>query len=172
MTDDRANIVLIGPRACGKSTLALRLAERLVRPFVDLDDELSRRAGTSVDAAFVALGEAGFRALERAVLADAARLSATVIATGGGAVLGGEAFAALARTGVVVLLDVPAAELLRREAGRSRPPLTGLPPEQELVHVLAERLPLYRAAADIVVPADGPDPILALWQSLPPRIRG
>ncbi|MCB9898308.1 MAG: shikimate kinase [Planctomycetes bacterium] len=172
MSFEGTNVVLVGMRASGKTSLGRRLSERLGRPFVDLDDELAARVGLPVDEALRSLGEPAFRELERELLRQAAERRDSVIATGGGAVLGGDAFAALAAAGVVVWLQVEVDELVRRGSARPRPPLTPLSPEAEVRRLLAEREPLYRAAADIAIPAGGPDPILDLLSRLPPRIRG
>ena len=48
----------------GKSTIGLQLAERLDRRFVDLDAEIERTPGTSIDELFAKRGEAHFRELE------------------------------------------------------------------------------------------------------------
>lgn len=160
------NIILIGMRASGKSSLGRRLARARGRPFLDLDDELARRVRCDVDALLAARGEAAFRRLEGPVLEWAATRRGHVIATGGGAVLHPRAFAALAATGPVVYLQAPAAELVQRGAGRPRPALTALPPYDEVAALLRRRDPLYRAAASLTIPASRTDPILALLHVL------
>lgn len=160
------NIILIGMRASGKSSIGRRLARATRQPFVDLDDELGRRAGCDVDALLAGRGEVAFRRLEAPVLAWAATRRGHVIATGGGAVLHARLFAALAATGVVVYLQAPAAELARRGAGRSRPTLTGLAAKDEVAALLRRREPLYRAAARFTIPVARTDLILALLHVL------
>ncbi len=163
------NIVLVGMRGCGKSTLGRALAARLGRPFVDLDDEIARRAGCTADELLAGRGEAAFREHEAAALADAATLSGHVIATGGGAVLHGRPFAALAATGLVVYLQAPLQLLVARGALRRRPPLTDLPHAQEVSELLQRREPLYLASAQITIPVGNADPILSLLQALRAR---
>jgi len=164
------NVVLIGMRASGKTTLGRALAARLSLPLLDLDDEVGRLAGTTADALLAERGEAAFRAVEERALREAARRSRHVIATGGGAVLHPEAFAALAATGTVVYLQAALDTLVQRAALRPRPPLLPLPPEREIAALLALRDPLYRAAAQIVVPVEGGDPILPLLVALRNRV--
>ena len=160
------NVILIGMRASGKSTLGRRLARALGRPFLDLDDELARRSGRSVDALLAERGEAGFRRLEAPVLAWAATRRGSVIATGGGAVLHARPFAALAATGTVLYLQAPAAELARRGEGRLRPALTALSPYDEVAALLRRREILYRTQAAFTIPVSRTDPILALLHVL------
>ena len=160
------NVILIGMRASGKSTLGRRLARALGRPFLDLDVELARRCGRSVDALLAERGEAGFRRLEAPVLAWAATRRGSVIATGGGAVLHARPFAALAATGTVLYLQAPAAELARRGEGRLRPALTALSPYDEVAALLRRREILYRTQAAFTIPVSRTDPILALLHVL------
>ncbi len=160
------NLVLIGMRACGKSTLGAELARRLARPFRDLDDELARVAGKSADRVLAEDGEAVFRALEAEILGRAATWEGRVIATGGGAVLHGELFAALCATAQVVYLEVPAGELAARAAGRPRPPLTDLSLREEVTALLGERAPLYAKAATWTIPATSGDPVHAILEAL------
>src|SRR4051794_41193739 len=86
----KQHLVLIGLMGAGKTTVGRRCAEALGRSFVDTDDLVSTQAGASVPEVFVAEGEAGFRARERAAIADAvASPEPLVIACGGGAVVDG-----------------------------------------------------------------------------------
>jgi shikimate kinase len=163
------NIVLVGMRGSGKTTVGRALAAALERPFLDLDDEVARLAGCSADELLATRGEPAFRAVEVQGLQHAAALRGHVIATGGGAVLHPQDFSALAATGIVVYLQAPAELLLERGARRPRPALTELPPAQEVAALLARRDPLYRAAAQIIIPAGGADPILALLEALRER---
>ena len=160
------NVILIGMRASGKSTIGRRLARAAGRPFVDLDDELARRSGSSIDALLAERGEAAFRRLEAPVLAWAATRRGCVIATGGGAVLHPRPFEALAATGTVIYLQAPAAELARRGEGRLRPALTDLSPYDEVAALLRRRESLYRAQSAFTIPVSRTDPILALLHVL------
>lgn len=160
------NLVLVGMRASGKSTVGRGLAERLGRPFLDLDEALAERAGRPVDEVLAREGEARFRELEREVLHAAAGRRGHVIATGGGAVLDRDAFAALARHAVVVYLQADVEALVARSRERPRPPLTDLPAADEVAELLARRHPLYLRVAQIVVPVVSGDPIISIVASL------
>lgn len=165
-TPDADNVVLVGLRATGKTELGRRLALRLGRPFLDTDALVEEIAGRAADALLAQRGEAAFRLVERQALVRAARARGTVVATGGGAVLNGEEFARLAATGVVVHLTAPVDELVRRARARPRPALLPLPLAEEVEALHAARTPLYRAVAQITVPVDRGDPILALLDRL------
>ena len=151
------NVVLVGARGAGKTTIAPLLAARLRRPWLDLDRELERRAGRSVREIFAADGEPAFRTLEAAEFA-AVPEDDWIVATGGGIVLRPENRARLARAWCVWLVaDLDA--LVRRTAGDgNRPALTSLPPREEAAALLAARTPLYQEVARRRFVADGRTP--------------
>lgn len=140
---DRTNLVLVGMPGCGKTTVGRALARLSGKPFVDLDEEIVRRAGKSIPDIFREEGEAAFRELEAQVLADVCARSGQVIATGGGAVLRAENRAAMRRTGQVYFLCRNLEEL----------PTDGRPLSQKgsLEEMYRVRKPLYSAAADTVI---------------------
>jgi shikimate kinase len=162
------NIFLIGYRGSGKTTVARALAGVLGWEWVDADAELERRAGKSIQQIFAESGEGAFRDLESAVVADLARRDRHVIALGGGAPVRDENRRALAGRGQVVWLKASPETLHARIAadpttGARRPNLTGQGGLAEIRQLLAEREPIYRACADLVLDAEAhaPDNIAA-----------
>ena len=164
-------LFLVGPRCSGKTTLAGLLAERFGLSCLDTDAILTAEAGMSVSEIVEREGWEAFRTRESRALAAAA-LPGAVVATGGGIVLDPQNRAFMRASGLVIYLDAPAELLSERlardcDAGR-RPSLTGEKPEQEMVRVLAERAPLYRASAHYRVDASPPpqavlEAVAALW---------
>jgi len=119
---DGVAVVLVGFMGAGKSTVGRALAVRCGVPFVDCDEVIEREHGP-ISAIFAAQGEAGFRALEEAVvlrvLAEAER-SPCIVALGGGAVSGAAVRARLADLAQVVWLQAPVEDLwIRTGAGES-----------------------------------------------------
>jgi shikimate kinase len=152
------SIFLVGPRCCGKTTLAGLLAERFGLSCLDTDAILTAEAGMSVAEIVDREGWEGFRQRESRALVAAA-VPGAVVATGGGVVLDPRNRAFMRASGLVVYLDAPAAllgERLARDRGAVRPSLTGEGSEQELARVLAEREPLYRGSAHCRVDASPP----------------
>ncbi len=138
------NILLVGMPGCGKSTLGKLLATELGRKFVDLDAEIVKRAGCPIPEIFQTEGEEGFRARETEVVADICRESGLVIATGGGVVTREENLPQMSQNGRVVFLDIAPEGL----------PTAGRPLSQQKTpeQLYRERLPLYKKAADIILP--------------------
>ena len=146
------NIFLVGLMGAGKSTIGRQLAKELGWEFVDSDHEIEARTGASIPLIFDVEGEAGFRLREKKVIDELSRREGVVLATGGGVVLDPENRAHLAARGVVVYLCATADQLYARTAkDRNRPLLQTPDPRGKLQNLLAQRDPLYREIADLVV---------------------
>lgn len=153
------NVILVGPMGAGKTTVGKALARLAHMEFIDLDIELEDRTGVSVTTIFEIEGEEGFRRRESALLEEMAARQGSVIATGGGAVVREENRRLIRRMGLVVYLAAPVSRLLRRTRNsRNRPLLNTPDPEKTLTALLAERDPLYREVADIVIRVDDRSP--------------
>jgi shikimate kinase len=151
---DRPVVVLVGPPGAGKSTVAHLLAGRLGVASCDTDDLVVTRAGKPIADIFVDDGEAAFRKLESAAVADVLASERGVVALGGGAVTTA-ATRALLRSHRVVFLDVGlSAAAARVGLGGSRPLLLGNVRSQ-LKGLLDARRPLYEDVAELTVPTDG-----------------
>ena len=168
-------LFLIGSRGTGKSTVGRVLAARLGWGFVDADERIEADAGRTIADIFATEGEAGFRDRESATLAELARLSQHVVATGGGVVLRPGNREQLRAAGFVAWLTAsPEAAWERIQADATtaarRPNLTARGGLDEVAALIADREPLYREAADFIAPTDGRSPeavadaILTAWQ--------
>ena len=154
MTDKK--IILIGPMGAGKSSIGRRLSKLLDLPFFDTDQAIRERAGVAIDFIFEKEGEAGFRVREERVLAELLTGVHAVIATGGGIVLRPQNREAMKLHGRVVFLETGIEwQLARTRLGTHRPLLDTPDPRGQLEKLHAERINLYRQAADITVNTDG-----------------
>ena len=149
-------VVLVGPPGAGKSTAGARAAALLGLPFLDLDDEIGRVAGQSVDALFAAEGETSFRVREAQALALALDGRNLLIAAGGGVVDAAPNRARLQRAHVI-WLDVDDDTALLRLAG-ARPWLPADDDARRSVYRLREagRRPLRAELAHARVDGRGP----------------
>jgi shikimate kinase len=156
----------------GKTTVGRLLAKRLKRSFYDTDEEIERRCGVRIPVIFDIEGEAGFRAREKQVIADLCELGNTVLATGGGAVLAAENRRTMAAHGIVVYLHARPPHLWQRvRHDRNRPLLATADPQQKLEALYAERDPLYREIADLVIDT-GKQSVQTLAKDLLARLDG
>jgi shikimate kinase / 3-dehydroquinate synthase len=141
------HVVLVGFMGSGKTSLGRQLAERLERPFLDLDAAIEERAGKSITELFAERGEQEFRRIEEhAVRVALAATEPSVLALGGGAVTSADTRGRLAGQ-FVVLVDVDVDLAWRRARGSERPLAQD---EGEFRRLYDERQPLYREVADAV----------------------
>lgn len=152
-------IFLVGPMGAGKTTIGRRLAQGLRRDFLDSDQEVEQRAGASIPLIFAVEGEAGFRAREKAVIAELTQHPALVLATGGGAILDPDNRRCLAARGLVIYLHTSVEEqLCRTRHDHHRPLLQTADPRTRLETLFVVRDPLYREVADLTIVSDGQSP--------------
>jgi shikimate kinase len=146
------NIFLVGPMGAGKSTVGRQLAQSLGFQFKDSDQEIQRRTGVDIPTVFEFEGEEGFRSRERQVIDELSQEEGIVLATGGGCVLRADNRRDLAARGLVIYLHCsPEQQHSRTSKDRNRPLLQTDEPLQRLRDLMAERDPLYRQVADLVV---------------------
>lgn len=141
------NIILIGMPGSGKTTLGIRLARQLGRPFADSDALLAERCGMDAGNYLSRYGEEAFRSLETQVLEELGKASGLVIATGGGCVTRPENYALLHQNGTLFFLTRSLEKLPTK--GR---PLSGTHGVQALYEA---RRTSYLAFSDHVISNDG-----------------
>ena len=157
------NIVLMGYRGCGKSSLGKKIASKTWKDFIDTDEKVRDRFdGATIAEIWEAHGEPAFRTAEAEVVAEAMNESNAVIALGGGTLMSADARAAVeaASGGKKIYLHCRAAVLAERIAADpagtgNRPGLTegssGAADPDEIAKVLEERDPVYREVSDAVL---------------------
>lgn len=145
------NIVLIGYRGSGKTTVGQLLAARLGWPFVDADEWIVSQAGLNIRQIFQQHGEGRFRQMETQALRELMLRDEHIVSLGGGAVLSEENRRIIIESRHLVLyLSGDPEELHRRissdpATADNRPALTGLGGGiEEIRHLLSQRDPWYR----------------------------
>ena len=142
----------------GKTTVGADVANRLQRPFCDIDWAIESQAQATVTEIFSEQGEPAFRDLEERLTLKALRSrSASVIALGGGTPGSAAVREELARTALTVQLEVDVDEAWRRSAETGRPLARD---EAAFRRLYEERQPAYAAARDAVA-RDADDVVLA-----------
>ena len=147
------NIILIGYRGSGKSTVGRRLAARMKRRFVDTDDLIESKEGQISDIV-KSHGWDYFRAVEKRMIEEISKEDNLVIALGGGAVLDPVNITNLERNGLIIWLKASREALRKRmeqdpQTFASRPTLTGKGTIEELEEMMAHRDPFYDKASKI-----------------------
>ena len=150
------NIVLIGYRGSGKSTVGRKLAVRLKLRFVDIDDLIEDRQGTPISDIVKSHGWGHFRKLERNTIEEISKEDHLIIAPGGGAVLDSDNVKALRKNGLIIWLKADKQTLLKRLSqdpvtNTRRPTLTGKGTSEELKEVMSLREPIYERVSEIQI---------------------
>lgn len=144
--NEQRNLVVTGFMGTGKTVVGQKVAQRLCRPFVDMDAEIEARAGKPVPRIFAEDGEAAFRELERTLCQELGKRDGLVVATGGGTSIDPDNRAVLMEESTIVCLHAPPEEISRRVKGdASRPLLAVDDPGAEIERLLSRRREAYAA---------------------------
>ena len=155
------NVYLIGFSGSGKSAIGRRLARRMRRKHVDMDDEIVARTGSPIPEIFRREGEPGFRSREKELLEEISGRKRLIVSTGGGVPLDPGNRAAMAKSGVIVCLEAKPDFLYGRlkrhlgdeSKGQVRPLLEGDDPKKR-IEALKEYRQRFYATADWTVHTD------------------
>jgi shikimate kinase len=169
------NLILVGYRGTGKSTVGHELSIALRLQLVSLDEELVRRAGTSIPELVKTRGWDDFRNLEQALVAELTEGTGRILDCGGGVVERSANILALRAAGTVFWLTASPATIVDRiSGGAERPALTAtMSFTEEVETVLARRNPLYAEIAHVRIDTEQSSPqevgrlIASLWPSDP-----
>lgn len=124
-------IFLTGFMASGKSTVGFALADILKKDFFDLDVEIEKRLGKTINSIFEDEGAAFFRLVEREVLLDLSKLEDAVIALGGGTLLELENLFVVEQSGILIWLTTTPEEIWKRVENSNKRQLILRSPGQE-----------------------------------------
>jgi shikimate kinase/3-dehydroquinate synthase len=142
----------------GKTTIGRILARKLGKRFIDSDHEIEARTGASIPWIFEIEGEESFRRREAEVIRDLCAEDGVVLATGGGAVLNAETRASLKTRGTVIYLRANVNSIMVRTShDKNRPLLQTADPRRRLEELMAQREPLYREIAQLVIDTGRPN---------------
>lgn len=161
------NVVLIGMKHCGKSTLGAALAKRWNSPFYDVDamieamHECETGKRLSVREIFATFGDDYFRKVEGQVVCELCLKlygpeTTNVVALGGRTAMNESIHELLDGLGLIVYLQLAPKELLARVERAGLPPfLDEGDPAGDFLALCRQREPHYEHMADLAVNLDG-----------------
>jgi len=153
------NIVLIGMRGSGKTTVGKLLALKLGREFIEMDELITQKVGLTIPQIVEKNGWEKFRDIEEEITGEVAKRDNIINAAGGGIVTREKNIAQLKESGVLVWLTASVDTLVRRIGEDSqRPLLVGRSRREDMEMTLTERKPRYQKAADLVVDTEDKTP--------------
>ena len=148
-------LVLVGPPGSGKSTVGGVLASKLSIDFVDTDTQIETSFGHKISDIFVDKGEAFFRELEFAALAESLQVSDCVLSLGGGAPIAPRAQELLKSCpSPIFFLDVSLAVAAPRVGFNRDRPLLLSNPRAQWQSLAETRRPIYESLATFVIKVD------------------
>lgn len=149
------NIVLIGFKNCGKTTVGRSIAEKTNSLFIDTDQLIEQQyhANTNdtltVREIYQNKGARYFRALEKNIIAEL-NIDNSIIASGGGSLLEAENITYFKKIGKLIYLNASAETLLNRLQSAPMPAfLDEKQPEQHFIDLYKARSTLYQKVADV-----------------------
>jgi shikimate kinase len=156
--------------ACGKTTVASKLAKHIEADFIDLDDYIEKKVGSSIPEIFAEHGEQYFRETESRCLKELCGKNA-IVACGGGTMTDGKNYGAVTLSGgFVIYIDTPfelCIKRIRRDGEELRPVATGKS-DEELLELYNTRKALYLKNCDAAV--SGLNPSLIVMTDVMERI--
>ncbi len=159
ISSPKSNVVIIGMRGTGKTTIGKLLSEKLGKKFVDIDAFIEERQGQKIRDIVLKNGWDHYRQLETAACQELANSQNSIVSSGGGMILDPKNINYLQPNARFVLLEGDPKILAKRiEHDKNRVELTSQPTvHEELKEVWEDRKAKYYAAADIVINTDSDD---------------
>jgi shikimate kinase len=151
------NIILIGFRGCGKSTISKALAKELNYKYFSTDKEIKKLHNKSISKIVEEKGWEYFRECESKIIMGLKELKDHIIDTGGGSILTETNRENIKKAGSVVYLEADFVDIFKRiEHGKDRPKLTNKKDlEEEIKALLEERKEKYLSIADFTINTSG-----------------
>ena len=150
------HIFLIGFMGSGKSALSERLSKALAMRAVEMDEEIEKAQGMTINEIFAKKGEPYFREVETSYIKSLAGQEASVISCGGGVPMRRENVEAMRTMGTIVLLDASPETIFQRvRYSKNRPLLNGHMNVEYIASLMEKRSPFYNEAADLRISTDG-----------------
>ncbi|HWY80037.1 MAG TPA: shikimate kinase [Candidatus Sulfotelmatobacter sp.] len=154
------NIILIGMRGSGKSTVGKILSKKTAKTFYDLDSLLIQSEGISITEIVQKYGWEYFREKESKLVERISKQINAVIAPGGGAIIQKSNRDFLGKNGKFIFLKVSVNQILSRIShNNNRPSLTGTKTfTEEIKDIWNERRTIYEQTSDITIDTDDKTP--------------
>ncbi len=161
------HIFIIGMPGAGKTTVGRALAERLGMDFHDVDEEIQKKTGKTIQNIIIYDGEDKFRQFEYDAIGEILRQKPSVIATGGGTVMSDETVTLMKNNGIIVFVHRGVQSILEDLDLEIRP----LVKEsiEYIFRVYEERYPIYERVCNIKIANESSvsDTVQAIVEALP-----
>jgi|TARA_B100002051_G_C16409344_1_gene473867 shikimate kinase len=117
------NLVLTGMMGVGKSTIGRSLASKLSYRFIDIDELIENKEGSSINLIFKKKGENYFRRVENEITLDQLKKRNVIISLGGGAFMNRNIRREAKKNSLSFWLDLSTDEIVKRLKKSNKRPL-------------------------------------------------
>jgi len=146
-------IFLIGMMGAGKSTIGQLLSKKTGLSFIDLDNEIVKIEGLSLNKVFTLKGEKYFREIEAKTLKT---VKSSICSCGGGIILNQSNVDFIKHHGISIFLNAEIKELSKRLVNsKDRPILKNKIKRVELEKIWRQRKKSYIKSADLILETEG-----------------
>ena len=144
----KKNLVLTGMMGAGKSTVGKKLAKKLKRKFIDIDQIIEKKEKITIREIFETKGESYFRKVEKKLTLEELKKSNLVIALGGGAFIDPSIRKEVKNSSISIWLDLNLKSIILRLRNiRKRPLLNKNNLEEGLNKIYSERKKFYNESS-------------------------
>ena len=142
----KENLVFLGMMGSGKSSIGLLVAKKLKLNFIDIDNEIEKKLGTTISKIFEDKGENFFRIVEEKLTLKNLKLNTSVISLGGGAFMNENIRKEVLKNHISFWLNWNNNILLGRIKNSKKRPLAIKSSDDQIINLIKERSNIYAKA--------------------------
>jgi shikimate kinase len=142
----KENLVFLGMMGSGKSSIGSIISKKLNIDFVDIDEQIEKRAGMTISKIFQIKGEEYFREMEETTTLKTLKKSKTVISLGGGAFLNNKIKKDILENHISFWLNWDIKTLVNRIKNSQKRPVAFKASKNELIELIKKRSIVYSKA--------------------------
>ena len=142
----KKNLVFLGMMGSGKSSIGFLVAKKLKLKFIDIDNEIEKKLGTTISKIFENKGEDFFRKIEEKITLSNLKLHCTVISLGGGAFMNENIRKAVLKSHISFWLNWNNNILLGRIKNSEKRPIVVKLSDNQIIELIQKRSKIYTKA--------------------------
>ena len=142
----KENLVFLGMMGSGKSSIGLLVAKKLKLNFIDIDNEIEKKLGTTISKIFDEKGENFFRKIEEKITLKKLKLNSSVISLGGGAFMNENIKKEVLRNHISFWLNWNNTILLDRIKNSKKRPIAINLSDDQIIDLIHKRSKIYSKA--------------------------
>ena len=144
--ETKENLVFLGMMGSGKSSIGLLVAKKLKLNFIDIDNEIEKKLGTTISKIFDEKGEDFFRKVEEKLTIKNLKLHSSVISLGGGAFINENIRKEVLKNHLSFWLNWNINILLGRIKNSKKRPLAINSSDDQIINLIQKRSNIYAKA--------------------------